>query len=201
MGIRIAEQPAEEPITVAEAKEWARVTISDDDTLIEALIKAMREYAEAYTGRAFVQRQMLLTLDAFPDNGVILLPFPPLLSVDSVKYIDYQGVLQTVDAADYQVDTESEPGRIAPAHLESWDGTRNDFNAVQVLYQAGYAVGSPADYRQNLPGLLRQWMKARISTLYDNRDQLITGTIVAPLPHHFADGLLDPLIVATRLFG
>jgi hypothetical protein len=43
-------------------------------------------------------------------------------------------------------------------------------------------------------------MQARISSLFENREQLVTGTIVAELPRAFVDGLLDNLR-AERMFA
>lgn len=57
--------PAAEPVTVADAKLDLRVTLSDDDALISALITAARQYAEKYTRRQLVTATWLYSLDAF----------------------------------------------------------------------------------------------------------------------------------------
>ena len=49
----IEKQPTSEPVTLAEAKNFLRVTITDDDLLISSLITAAREACEAFTGRSF----------------------------------------------------------------------------------------------------------------------------------------------------
>jgi uncharacterized phiE125 gp8 family phage protein len=199
MTTRIITQPSVEPVSLQQAKQWCRIDddITDQDAVITMLVQAMREYAEDLTGRAFVQRTMELTLPCFPSGGVIEIPSPPLISVTHVKYYDLAGALQTVDPSVYEVDTNREPGLVRPAYLESWEPTRNVFNAVRVRYEAGYApVGSPTDYREMVPARLKVWMQARLSTLFEHREQLVTGTIVAPLPRDFADGLLDGLRIA-----
>lgn len=43
-----------EPITLERAKLYLRVDSGDDDTLIESLITAAREYAEGFQNRVFV---------------------------------------------------------------------------------------------------------------------------------------------------
>ena len=75
---------------------------------------------------------------------------------------------------------------------------------MRVQYRAGYRpTGSPTDLTDNsyLPGQLRIWMQARISTLYDQREQLIVGDrAMSEIPRDYVDGLLDSLIIGSRLF-
>jgi uncharacterized phiE125 gp8 family phage protein len=200
MTVRVITQPTVEPVTLAEAKLHLRVTTSDEDALITSLISAARIYAENYTRRAFAQRTLELLLPNVPSCGVIELPQPPLRSVAWIKYIDADGVLQTIDAADYQVDMYREPGLIKPSYLETWPViTRSDFNALQVRYTAGYAeTGSPdsdADYRANIPEAVKQWIKIRVGTMFEMREAVVVGTIVTDIKHDFIDGLLDPFVV------
>lgn len=199
MTYRVVTEPAAEPITLTEAKAHLRVDHTLDDTLITALIVVARKYAEKYTRRAFIQQTMELTLPCFTDT-VIQLPCPPLQSITHVKYIDADGVLQTVDSADYQADTYRSPGLIKPAYLESWPSlTRNDFNMVQIRYVAGYPTsGSPIsdiDYAANVPEPIKQWIKIRVATLYEFREAIVTGAIVATLQYSFIDGMLDEYMV------
>lgn len=191
------------PVTRAEAKTWCRLETDDtsQDAVIDMLIASMTEYAEHKTGRAFVERTLELSLPRF--LGCIELPWPPLIGVDSVKYTDVDEAEQTVAAADYELDTVSQPGRIRPISTESWPAIGTGFNPVRIRYRAGYTpIVSPTDLTDNgyLPAQLRTWMHARICTLYDNRDQLVIGVSVAQIPRDFADGLLDSLIIGSRFF-
>jgi len=202
--IKIITAPAAYPATLAEVQTWCRIDAIDDsdDALIEMLIASMTAYAEHLTGRAFVERTLELNLQHF--SHCIELPWAPLIGIDSISYLDADRTLQTVDAADYQVDTVSQPGRVQPVYGESWPAIGYGFNPVRIQYRAGYAApGSPTDLTDNtyLPGQLRTWLKARICTLYDQREQLVIGNGNAiEIPRGFADGLLDPLIIGTRFF-
>lgn len=202
MTVKVVVEPSVEPITVAEAKLFMRETQSDQDAVISAMITAARIHAENVTRRAFVRRKLDLLLPEFPCSGEIEIPKPPLQYIEYIKYIDTSGVLQTVDASEYQVDTDSAPGRVKPAYNEAWEETRNDYNAVQIRYVAGYAEsGSPSDQTTltaNIPKPIIQWMKVRVAQMYEHREEVVAGTIVSPLPRKSVDALLDPFIV--RMF-
>lgn len=201
--VRVITAPAAYPVTLAEAKEWARIDSTDtsQDGTLTIIIAAMVAHAEHITGRAFVERTLEYTDDDF--DNCIALPWAPLLGVDSVKYTNTSDSEATVAASAYEVDTYSEPGKVRPAWGQYWPALGHGFNPVRIRYRAGYRpTGSPTDLTDNsyLPGQLRVWMQARITTLYDMREQLIVGATVAKIPRDFADGLLDSLIIGDRLF-
>lgn len=79
-GLIIEKQPACEPISLDEAKNFCRVDIDDDDDLIGSLIIGAREVCEKYCRRSFVQKGYKQTLDSFPyfvDTVMSQLAFPP----------------------------------------------------------------------------------------------------------------------------
>jgi uncharacterized phiE125 gp8 family phage protein len=197
MSIRVITAPTTEPVTLAEARLWCRV--DDDNTAEDAmlllLIAAMRSYAENITGRVFAGRELELRLPCFPQR-VIELPYPPLRAVSRIQYLDTGGVWQELSGSPstFQVDEYHEPGRVWPLWSECWPATRAELDAVRIAFTCGYAGPS------QVPAALRVWMQARIATLYENREQLVVGSTVNALPHNFADGLLDELIVGSRLF-
>jgi len=201
--VSVVSAPAAYPVTAAEFAEWARLGSAEataEANTITLLIAAMTAYAEHLTGRVFVERTLQLNRDGF--SSVIKLPHPPLQGVISVKYTDTAGAEQTVAAADYEVDTVSAPGRIRAAVGSSWPSVGVYFNNVRIQYRAGYApVGSPTDYTVNsyLPPELRMWVAARAATIYENREQII-GANQTEIPRDFADGVLDSLVLGTRLF-
>lgn len=134
----------------------------------------------------------LTTVQADGKTGYeIWLPYGKLQSVESVSYIDENGVLQTLSNTKYKIDTISEPGRIVPSYGNTWPGTRNEINAVIVDFTCGY--GAAAD----VPQPIKQWMMLRIGALYENRESDVNvqrGSLES-LP--FVDGLLMPY----RMFG
>lgn len=207
--IKTVTEPEFEPVSRAEAKRWLRIDADDTahDAVVDMLIKAMREDAENITHRTFISRQLRLTLDSWPwdsQYGVrIVLPHPPLISVDSFQYVDTNGVLQTLDTADYVVHDEYEPGFIIPTWEVIWPTIRLVPNALQILFTAGYAPGSPsgeAESQENMPAKLRLWMESKIASHNEFREQIVSGVAVTKIPRDFTDGLLDSLIIGGRLF-
>ena len=210
MTVRTLTDPPYEPVSRTQAKLWCKVTATADDTLIDMLIKGMREYAENLTGRTFVQRTLQLILTGYQYLEIdgtrrigIELPYPPLISVESVTYIDTDGATQTLATTEYNVHTWREPGIVIEDWDVTWPSYRREPDAIRVNYTAGYAPsGSPTDetaYQLDLPANLKLWMQARIATLYDNREQVVANNAIQ-IPRDFADGLLDSLIVGTRIF-
>lgn len=196
--------PSAEPISNVEAKNYLRLDadLTQDDSLIDTLISAARLYAEAYCGRSFITQQWRLVLDTFPSPQTLGVPWGkpwsippqaiqlergPVISVDSVKYLDMGGTLQTMPASQYTADLSSPQPRITPVFGSIWPVVLPQIAAVQVNFTAGYGAAAA-----NVPAGIRQWLLLRVSTLYRNREEVaILGRgKVDPLP--FVDCLLDP---------
>jgi len=184
MGLILKVAPSVEPVTLAEAKLHCKVDGTDDDTLITALIVAARQQAEHNTGRALLTQQWEFTCDSFPAQ--IDLPRPALVSVQSVKYLDENGTLQTLASTEYQVIISELVGRIVPAYDKTWPSCRVQPDSVVVDYTAGYGNAAA------VPPSIKAWMLMAIGTMYGQREGIITGTIVAEVPRGFFAALLDP---------
>lgn len=155
------------------------------DGEIQRLIKAARQAAESRLRRYLITQTVDAYLDAFP---VWDIEMPPLQSVSSITYVDNNGATQTVDAADYLVDGQSNPARISPAFGKVWPSARWQNNAVRVRFVAGY--GNAA----SVPDCIKQWMLLRIKHFFENRGAISAGSQVE-FPFDYVDGLLDSEIV------
>ena len=68
------------PVTLDEAKNFLRVTISDDDALISTLISAATTACELFTRRSFCRKGFRQSLDSFPyfvDTVMSQMAYPP----------------------------------------------------------------------------------------------------------------------------
>lgn len=204
-----------EPVSLADMKAHLSVDASNtaDDTLISAMISAARSDAEDLTGKAYATQQWLLAIDWFPTYRVnesapsrsdfdalgnynfsswrwnhsqtIMLPRSPLLSVDSIQYVDLSGTLQTLDPSTYQADLISEPGRVLPAMGAYWPMVSPVANVVQIKFTAGYVsnqTGQGQTVTQNvrpIPPKVIMAIKIRAAAYYANREEFLAGIATA----------------------
>lgn len=162
--LSVSTAPTEEPVTVAEVRDNARIDIYDDDLWIYSAIKAARELCETFLKRCFCTTTLRLNLDEFPWFDFVL-PRPNLVSVTSIKYLDTSGTQQTLSASAYSVDVRSVPGRIVPVYQTDWPSYRNFANSIEVIYVAGYGAASA------VPNAIKQAIKFTVSNWYAAREE------------------------------
>lgn len=138
MGLKQTVAPGVEPLSVADAKRQASTDTDALDTDVALWIQAARFDAEMETGRQLIDATWVWKLDWFPVADVFEVPRPPLSSVTSIQYIDIAGDTQTLSTDVYELDTFSEPGRIALKPNQSWPDTEARINAVTITFVAGY---------------------------------------------------------------
>lgn len=186
MGLQLITAPATQPVTLEQAKAHLRIELDDtsQDAEIERLISAATAYVQKITSRAMVTQAWRLFLDAFP-VGAIVLPMPPLQSVESIKYTDVEGADQTLPAADYVVNPFGLIGKVTLAAGKSWPATIGQAMAVRVEFTAGYSA-TPDDIVSALLLL--------IGHLDQSREAVVVGVTPATLPLGF-DALLSPYCV------
>jgi len=154
------------PIDLVEMKTHLRVDSSDEDEIIAQMMLAATDWAEEFQSRTYITRTRTMYLDSFP--LIITPPFPPLVSVTSIKYIDTGGVEQTLDAAYYRVSTGTGggPGRITEAYNYYWPSVRSVTDAVTITYTAGYGLAAA------VPEDIKAAIKMIVHHLYINRGDM-----------------------------
>ena len=175
----VDEASAVEPLTLDEAKLQLKLPVGvthPEDSLIEdILIPTVRERAEIATNRAIRQVTVDLSLDAF--TGWVELPLPPLVSIESISYVDTAGATQVLASSAYQVDNpqgaRAPRARLSPIYGSYWPTARNQFAAVTIRMVVGY---SPLA----VPAILKQAMLLDLATLYADRENVESGRWGAP---------------------
>lgn len=178
MALSLFAAPATEPVSLEEAKDHLRVTIGDDDALIDNLIVAAREHVETYTQRALITQTWDLKLETFCDpayfdGASVWLPKPPVSSITSITYVDLNGDSQTWSTDDWDSDLPSGPkatkGRIYPVYGESYPSIRVQPNAVTIRFVCGYGTAG------EVPASLKAGMLLLIGSWYQHREQVMVS--------------------------
>ncbi len=185
--IDITVQPKGQPISLANAKAYLRVTNNLEDELIDSLIGQAANYVELYLRRSLITRTLKLTLDSLPLkstssqwwDGVqqgaigqlseaassIILPYPPIATVTSITCYSSADVSSVLDTSNYYLDTSG--ARICLKQGGLWPVDLRAKQAMEIIYTAGYGA-VPSDIPQGIQGAVR----AMVSHLYQNRDCL-----------------------------
>jgi uncharacterized phiE125 gp8 family phage protein len=176
MSWTILTPPATPLVSLAEAKSMLLIDHTADDALLTSLVAAATIEAEGIAARAFVTQTLLLALDAWPDNGAVRLPRPPLQGVTSVKYFDADNAEQTIAAADYIVITDTTPGLIVPAPGKSWPTNLRAASPIRIRYTAGY--GDAAAVAASAQGELVSLVKLLVAVDYEHREAMSSQAAV-----------------------
>jgi uncharacterized phiE125 gp8 family phage protein len=171
--------PAEEPVSLAEARAFLRLDTEDDDGLVLTLVSAARLHVESITGRALVNQSWRLVLDCWPEDRTVTLPVAPLVSVTSITAFDEQGDDHLVPLAQFQAPTAVTPARlILPRTVDGMPVLRERFG-IEIDYVAGFgtAIDVPSDLKRAVLALVAHW--------YENRDAVMVAGSGAVIPPGF----------------
>lgn len=164
--------PAAAILTTQEAKDWARITDSSEDTIIDRMIADCTDRLQAALWSQFVTQtydwsfdnwNAALEWDDAIARNVLRVPYPPLQSITSIKYYDVNNAQQTWTASEYMVDAVRKPGRITTAAGFSWPSLYDRPNAVTVRFVAGYGTGAQT------PAAIRNAVLALFETQFRDR--------------------------------
>jgi hypothetical protein len=140
-----------EPVTLAQAKAWLKVTHDEEDDIISALITAARQICEGYTDLSFVERTVTAVVKNELDN--IRLPYGPIGNVTSID-----------DGAGTAITGYTITG-VAQKRL------CYRCSYAKVIYTAGYAV---------LPQQFKTALKMQLSWMYVRRGDEEVASEISP---------------------
>jgi uncharacterized phiE125 gp8 family phage protein len=194
--LTITSQPAIEPISLTTALQHLKLGAVGDDTAedayVEGLIMAVREYCETLQGRAYITRTYELLVPCGctqPHRGAatVELPMAPLQEISAMVALDEDNVetaippritvvdeVTTIDENGYTVDTTGPVAKVAIPDMPA------DAAQLKITYTAGYG-----DTATDVPTRIRQAMLLLLGHWYQNRQTVITGTIVTSVPQAF----------------
>lgn len=169
--------PTDEPVTDEESWRHLRVAVGnpvttpEDAADIRMKLSQARRMVEDYTGRSLCPRTLMRVMDTFP-SGDIELEGAPVSAIESIVYVDEDGVEQTMAEADYQLDPYSRPPRVVLGEdTSAWPSTKSGrINAVRVRYSAGYDAPGSSPIQYPVPEPLVAAVLLALGHLYENRE-------------------------------
>lgn len=173
--------PTDDVVTVGELRAQLREESNDQDDMLQSMIDQAVSLLDPATGgnlgRALRPQTWELQLDRFP-CGQIDLPYPPLITLDSVKYDDQSGIEQTlVDGTDFRMFGQAGVYKtfITPHYNGRWPIARCDVSSVRIRFTSGY---DPADDGTpvGLPAAIKAYLLWYAAGLFDGRGGILPDT-------------------------
>ena len=165
--------PTQEPITIDEAKAFMRILDNEDDLLIGTLISAVREHVENVTNR---QLEMA-TFELYASDFVEKLPKNPISSISKIEYMDENG--SYIELGNYYLYEHNGAGCISYGTIPTLQDHKK---AVKITFVSGY---------ESVPEAIKSYMKVKIATLYENREEFVIGASIAEFGNKFVENLLS----------
>lgn len=141
MGLQLLAGPTGQPVSLDVAKKHLRIAPDDidQDDEVGRLIRAATAHVEKITQRSLLSQSWRLVLDCFPPCA-LLIPRPPLVSVEAIAYTDVAGQEQLLDESTYLVNPYEMIGRVTPAQGRRWPATARQAMSLRVDFTAGYST-------------------------------------------------------------
>ncbi len=139
---------------------------ADVESMIAGATAMFDGPAGGWLGRAIGSQTLEMRCDGFTDchGNPLRLPFPPITSISSVKYLDQAGVEQTVSSASYElVDRD-----LLPSLSGSFPSALARSEAVRVRYVAGYSA---------VPANIKNGILLAVGDMYRFRETLAVTTV------------------------
>ena len=176
-------EPATEPLSYSDVKAYLRLNDNSEEAFVTSLITVARQIVEGQIWRPLISQTWAMQFD-YSEIGTNIYNInkAPLLSVTDVKYYDEDDTLQTLAASQYEVDIYGSPARFRLINLPK---LKDRMNALQLNFTCGYTNAAA------VPSPIKQAMYLIIGHLYENRQDVVTGTQVHQIPDS-SKYLLEP---------
>lgn len=161
MAQTITSVPADELLTLEEAKRHLRVYSSDLDDEVTSLVRAARDYCERFAARTLRGTVTRVIKMGGWWTCELKLPFPPVLAVSSITYYDTSNASQTLSSANYYVELSTDGGgEVEWVYNATIPSLYFRDDAVTVTYTTGYADLT------SVPPVAVQAMKSKLTELW-----------------------------------
>lgn len=179
-------------VSLGGVKAHLKVDSSDEDSLLVNLIRVAEDVIERKSNRTLRPRTRTAHFGGWPARGEWLrLPYPPIVGVTEVRYVDADGAEQVLDPSVYLVLTDEDqaaPARVYLGSGQAWPAVLSGHpKPIAVEYVAGYEDVT------DVPDCLRQAMLLQIGHLYEQREA------TSDRPVHEVPGTVEALVALARV--
>lgn len=170
MDTRIKDNIKTEILTLREVKNYIKFNDdnAEEEMLIIGMIASVRTHFEKRTGLSFAEKTYETLFRSY--DRPFILPVSPVISIDSVELVDYQGTRLplTINNGYYKkglYEIEIQPFGVGQS------------DTLLVTYKAGYGHANT----EPLPEDLKDAMRKQIKQWYDNRDDFYEFNILGSI--------------------
>lgn len=174
--------PLAEPVTLAEIKAHLRIDSTEEDALLEGLVRVARAHLEAVTGVALMSQGFRLALDDWPRGSVIQLMRTPVQTIDAILVYDADGEPQNLSLTDMLLDATARPARLV---IRDRPRPGRLINGIEIEFTAGF--GSALE----VPPELKRAILVHAAHLYEFRGAVPLDMQPAAIPAGY-DRLIAP---------
>jgi uncharacterized phiE125 gp8 family phage protein len=152
------------PITLQEAKDYLKISGSDQDAEITQLIATATDIGERITGRDFINKTYTGFLDCFPNDCVGLeIRKSKLQSITSIQYY-LDDVLTVFNSSNYYTTQSNSYSSIYLNDSSNYPSTDTRKQAVEITFIAGYGA-----IAEDVPETLKKAILTHIAYLFENK--------------------------------
>jgi len=158
--------PILDVVDIDQALEHSRITEVEDEVMVEMALESAHSSVQQWLNRKIVTTTMRGIEPIFKKE--IVLPYPPIQSVESVTYTDANDVSQTLNITDYSFDDIT--GSV------KFKTDLSKYKDFIVNYTCGYNATDV------IPPAVKHAIRMTFATLYEMREDALTGTQINEVP-------------------
>jgi uncharacterized phiE125 gp8 family phage protein len=161
-------EPAYEPVTVAQAKNYLKVDTTNDDTLIESLIIAARKQVENECGGLVIVKRNFTQKQTGGLKQIELLR-EPINSISSITfYEEFDSTGEVLSASNYRFVGSN------LYHVDSFFQIGRQGDGYQIVFNAGM-VDDTLVGASTAPHAIKTAILRYVGFLYENREEYATN--------------------------
>lgn len=165
--------PALEPVTIADARAFLRLSTDSEDDILHRLLVTARELVEAETGLALIDQTWRLRVDRWPRSGRLALFRYPVRAVTAVVAYRPDGTAISFSPEEFVLHQGRRPQRVYMAQYPD----AADFTGLEVDFLAGFG-----ETPETVPDTLKQAILSLAAHLYESRAGVDSAAAPASFP-------------------